>query len=475
MVRFDNKLLLGILVALAASCSGSKEKLQEESSVLLPLDESSFSLILGMPEDRSLTMSAISNRQGEVYWEYGTSSGRYTQVTDKFNCEPNVPVVAVFKGLTADTRYYYRTRFRPAGSQTEVDAGAEHNFHTQRKPGSSFVFTVEADEHMYDKKGSLGIYRISLNNQLLDQPDFMFSLGDTFGDDHNPSTITAAQLDQLHRYYRPLWGAVCHSVPLMLCLGNHEGENNYYLGKNPPDNLAVNGTLKRKYYYCNPHPDGFYSGNQESEPWGIGQPENYYAFTWGDALFVVMDVYRYQNADNPKPEGWDWTIGSTQYQWLRQTLESSKSKYRFVFAHHVRGEGRGAATLARGFEWGGYDQNGSNTAFAQKRPGWTKPIHQLFIDNKVTIFFQGHDHLFARETLDGITYQEVPMPSDSTYQIGILANADAYTSDIYGGTGHVRVAVSSANVKVDFVQALLPKDETASKKNRQSAFSYTLP
>lgn len=474
MIRLLQENLFWVLL-LTMSCSRNDAGLPKESGVNSPMDEADYSLILGMPEDQSVTVNALFAKGGEVFWEFGKIPGQYTQMTEKYSVTKDTPVVGLVKGLTAETKYYYRTRFKPSGSQDEPEAGAEHSFHTQRFPGSSFVFTVESDEHLYDKKGSPGIYKICLNNQLLDQPDFMFSLGDTFGDDHNATNITAGQLDQLHRYYRPLLGAICHSVPLFLCLGNHEGENNYYMGLNPPNNLAINGTLKRKLYFCNPHPDRFYSGNQETEGWGIGAPENYYAFTWGDAHFVVMDVYRYQNKTTPRPDGWDWTIGSTQYNWLKTTLETSRSKYKFVFAHHVRGEGRGAVTLAKGFEWGGYEQNGLNTAFATKRAGWSKPIHQLFVDNKVTIFFQGHDHLFARETLDGITYQAVPMPSDSTYQIGILANADAYTSDIKRGTGHLKVLVSGTGVKVDFMQAVLPNDENAIRKNHQSLFSYTLP
>jgi hypothetical protein len=320
----------------------------------------------------------------------------------------------------------------------------------------------------------LSIYKICLNNQVLDKPDFTFSLGDTFGDDHQPTAITSAQLDGLHKYYRPLLATLCCSAPLFFCLGNHEGENDYYMGLTPPNNLAINATIWRKFYYPNPFPNGFYTGNTENEPWGISQPENYYAWSWGDALFVVLDVYRYQNKTNPKPDGWDWTLGVNQYNWLKSTLESGKSKYKFVFAHHVRGEGRGAATNARLFEWGGFESNGTTYGFASKRSGWAKPIHRLFVDNKVNVFFQGHDHLFAHEVLDGVTYQEVPMPSDSTYQIGMLANADAYTTDQVAGTGHLRVTVSPAEVKVDFVQAYLPRDETGSRKNRQVAFSYLI-
>ena len=145
-----------------------------------------------------------------------------------------------------------------------------------------------------------------------------------------------------------------------------------------------------------------------------------------------------------------------------------------VFAHHVRGQGRGGVTNAKLFEWGGYEENGTTYSFNTNRPGWGKPIHQLFVDNHVNIFFQGHDHVFSHEVLDGVTYQSMPMPSDSTYQIGILANGDAYTSDVVDGTGHVRVNVSPSGLKVDYIKAYLPADENGTRKNGQVAFSYTI-
>jgi hypothetical protein len=37
------------------------------------------------------------------------------------------------------------------------------------------------------------------------------------------------------------------------------------------------------------------------------------------------------------------------------------------------------------------------------------PIHQLLLENHVTTVFHGHDHLFAKQELDGIIYQEVPL------------------------------------------------------------------
>jgi hypothetical protein len=233
------------------------------------------------------------------------------------------------------------------------------------------------------------------------------------------------------------------------------------------------GTLWRQFYYPNPIPDGFYSGNTTAEGFGIGLPENYYAWEWGDALFVVLDAYRGYTA-SAKPRGWEWTLGKDQYDWFKRTLENSRARFKFVFAHHTLGESRGGVTTAKLYEWGGYEADERTWGFTANRPGWEMPIHQLMVKNGVNIYFQGHDHLYAMEELDGIVYQEVPMPSDSTYIIGTRDNGDAYTGVKIDASGHLRVTVSSSSVTVDYVRAWLPADETAQHKNREVACTYTV-
>lgn len=435
------------------------------------------SIILGRPTDTSITASIMFDKATQFYFEYGISPSVYTAKTSVFTNSVNVPDEIDLTNLKGNTMYYYRVQYGSVGSGAYT-ATPEYTFHTQRAIGSTFTFTIEADEHLYDKKGVKSMYQVTLNNQAADKPDFMLSLGDIFGDDHEPFTITSAELDALHKDYRPFLGSICHSIPFYVCLGNHEGESDFYQSFTPPNNLCDWATKWRKFYYPNPHPNGFYSGNTKNEPYGAGSPENYYAWNWGDALFVVLDVYREECHDTlvPKPTGWNWTLGLPQYTWLKNTLEKSTAKYKFVFAHHIRGQGRGGVAMATTNEWGGYQNtNGSNYTFPTYRPGWAKPIHKLFVDNGVNIFFQGHDHVFAHEVLDNVTYQAVPMAADSTYQIGMLANADAYLSDTVDGTGHIRVTVSPACVKVDYVKAYLPADTISGKyHNREIGFSYVI-
>ena len=379
------------------------------------------SIILGRPTDKSITVSVYFDQNVEFYVEYGTKSGEYV-------------------AKTANT---------------------------------TFKFVVEGDEHLHDKKGVPNLFKITLQNMLKAEPDFMVSMGDMFGDDHTPNTTTSADMDFYHRDLLQYLTEACHSMPFFFCLGNHEGESGYYLRQNPPNNIAVYATNWRKFYFANPFPNGFYTGNSVKEAHGMDLPENYYAFTWGDALFVVLDVYRHCDI-NEKPQNWDWTLGKTQYDWLKQTLETSKAKYKFVFGHHTRGQGRGAIVTAKDYEWGG--NNGKNTyEFDTKRAGWGLPIHQLMVNNGVNIFFQGHDHLYAKESLDGLIYQETPMACDSTYTIGMLANADAYTDVKLDGSGHLVVTVSPENVKVEYVRAYLPTDtKDGKRKNGEVAHSYTV-
>ncbi|MFZ4581653.1 MAG: metallophosphoesterase [Paludibacter sp.] len=440
----------------------------------LSLQAQTFNEILGRPTNSSITINALFDVQVNAYFEYGTVSGIYAKTTEQFTTVVGEPLEVKISELLPETRYYYRTRYKKP-SETTYKSGPERNFITQRMKGSSFTFTIESDPHPYDPKGYHPLWDICLNNQLNDHPDFMFDLGDTFGDDHLDKvtnlTRTSAQVKQLMLDNRPHFGNVCHSMPFFFCQGNHEGEFGYYLLQTPPENLATYETIWRKMYYPNPEPDEFYSGNKDVEAFGMDKPENYYAFEWGDALFVVVDGWRYSTA-NIKPRNWEWTIVKTQYDWLKKTLETSTAKYKFVFTHHVMGETRGGINVATGFEWGGLD-NGTNK-FAANRPGWEMPIHQLMVKNKVNILFQGHDHVFAKEELDNIVYQTLQMPSDSSYSLGIIANGSAFNGKVLAGSGHLRVTVTPDSVKVDYVNAKLAKDETPTSKNGDIIYSYSV-
>ena len=429
----------------------------------------SFTEILGRPTPVSVTMSILFDQDVEAYCEYGTKSGNYNQSTPTFNANKDIPFEVDMTGLTGNSSYFYRTRYRSKGVTSAYLSGSEHTFQTPRPAGNTFTFAIEADPHL-DSNSLHEAYSLTLQNILAGKPDFLFDLGDTFMSEKEP-TKNQTTINARHLLFRPYFGSVCHSVPLYLILGNHEGEVGWELN-GTANNLAVMASNTRKLYYPNPLPNSFYSGNTKEEPF-VGLRENYYAFEWGDALFVVLDPYWY----TLKKPDWGWTLGSEQYNWFRKTLTESKAKFKFVFCHNLVGgngnDARGGTEFVDLFEMGGNNSNGTS-GWSSFRSGWEKPIHQLMVENKVTVFFHGHDHFFGKQEKDGIIYQEVPQPSNRSLT-NISATDYGYVNGVFlPGRGFLKVSVSPENVKVDYIRTYLPAEENSTRKNGELAYSYTL-
>jgi hypothetical protein len=462
-----------------------------------PTTPSTLNIVLGRPTGTSTAASVLADAGTEVYFEYGTAPATYTGQTLAETATGGGPMVLEFAGLRPDTRYHYRARYRPR-AETKFYADVEHSFQTQRSPGSTFSFGVQGDSHP-ERAGTMfnaDLYAVNMRNAAAKQPDFYIALGDDFSIERllESNTLTQENVDQVYRYQRTYFGMLGSGSFLFLVNGNHEQAAGYLLGdryNTPYHDAPIFAGKARVTYFPLPAPDGFYSGDTMQVP-GVGLVRDYYAFEWGDALFVVIDPYWHSPVpvDNGVPgvdktkDQWQATIGDEQYAWFKKL----RAKYKFVFEHHVLGTGRGAAALVHTYEWGGFNRYGTAYEFSSMRRNWARPIHQLMNDNKVTVFFFGHDHLFAREKVDGVVYQEVPNPADNTYT---AFNADAYDPATislpgasydpnYGVTmpnaGYLHVTVSPADVTVSYVRAVLPGDESkAGAANGAVAFSYSVP
>ncbi len=438
-----------------------------------------FDVVLGRPTDRSITVNVLGPADLQVYVEYDSQPGVYSYQTSVTNLLAGQPLEVVLDQLQPDSQYYCRLRFRASG-ETEFNADTERAFHTQRSPGSTFTFCIQGDSHpeRVHKQFNADLYIRTLQTAAADRPDFYIAMGDDFSVD-SLKTVNAETVRALYVQQRQWLGQV--GSPLFLVNGNHEQAAAYLLD-GTPDNVAVWAQTARNACYPQPAPDAFYSGDAEPVEF-IGLLRDYYAWTWGDALFAVIDPYWHspqavdnqfgvdRDDDNKKQRDlWNVTLGDTQYQWFKKTIEESTAKYKFVFAHHVNGTGRGGIELAGLGEWGGRSKKGV-WEFDAKRPGWGKPIHRLMADNHVTIFFQGHDHVFVRQELDGVIYQTLPEPADPNYA---LYFSDAYLSgDKLPNSGYTRVTVSQAGVKVDYVRTFLPADEGPGQTSGMVAYTYT--
>ena len=108
---------------------------------------------------------------------------------------------------------------------------------------------------------------------------------------------------------------------------------------------------------------------------------------------------------------------------------------------------------------------GEASGLAAHRPGRDRTIQQLMADTGVSICLQGHDHLFARQELDGVVYQTLPSAADPNEA---MPNAQPYQSgDTLPASGHLRVTVAPGGVMVDYVRSSLQRPD-------EVAFTYTV-
>jgi hypothetical protein len=430
---------------------------------------------LGRPTNNSITMNMIFADSVEIKVDYGVSSGVYGFQTPTQMFPNSAPAEWLLTNLLPNTTYYYRVNYRKYGT-TQFIQRPEYHFQTQRSSNASFTFVVQADPHM-DEQTDTAVYNRCLQNQLEDQPDFMIDLGDFLMTDKlknlATNTIPHDTIPYRCNLLRTNYNKITHSVPLFIALGNHEGESGWNLN-GTANNIAVWSTIERKKFFLNPTPNSFYSGDTINHPY-VGLRENYYAWTWGNALFIVLDPYWYTS---PKPDslnGWRWTLGKTQYDWLKKTLESSQAKFKFIFAHQIIGgdpDGRGGVEYADRYEWGGNNLDGT-AGFATNRPGWYKPIKDLLKENKATIFFHGHDHFFGKQDYNCLVYQETPQPSHPNFSSVTYAADYGYTQGtIIPNSGHIRVTVTPTSCLVEYVRAYKASSENATRHNKDISASY---
>jgi len=459
-------------MASAATTPKNQKGSSENDIFFTDVPFETYDIILGRLTGSSVTASVLAYRDLFAHISYGTKSFDHDRKTESFSLEKGTPRELIINTLLPDTAYYYRLNYVDPASNNTVQ-GAEGTFHTVRGKKEGFTFTIQADSHL-DHNTNPEIYKQTLINAGLEHPDFHMALGDTFMNDKYRRNFKDSHKQYLaQRYYL---GQLCHSAPLFFVLGNHDGEKGEYSNKGQNE-MSVWSANTRKKYIPNPFPGDFYKGNEDKKD-SIGLLGDYYSWEWGESLFMVLDPYWYTVLKKENKDGWRNSLGKAQYSWLKTTLESSRAKFKFIFIHNLVGgteeHFRGGVEMAKYFEWGGYDLDGTY-GFDEQRPGWGKPLHRIFVENKVSMVFHGHDHFYARQDLEGVIYQLVPQPGHRGY--GSTGSAKDYgylNGDIIAGTGFLKIKISDQKATVDFIKSVLPQDEKKHGKNRDVAFSYSV-
>jgi 3',5'-cyclic AMP phosphodiesterase CpdA len=245
------------------------------------------------------------------------------------------------------------------------------------KLSSKFSFVVLGDNRAGDPACE-AIYQKVIAAALMRHPDLVVNTGDQID---KPGNV---------EHWKRFWELSKNvAVPYFLTVGNHDAH------------VEV-------------------TGSEETFKAQVDLPgkEIYYSFVAGNTLFVVLDSYI---------KGEDKKITGEQFTWLEQVLADSKQHNKFVFVHHPL------------YPEAGKGKHHGNSL--DRYPAERDRLQALFVKQKVTMVFLGHEHLYLRKTVNGIPH--------------IIAGgggAPLYAKDEDGGFHHyVLVTVDSDKVSGEVV------------------------
>ncbi|MCH7720350.1 MAG: metallophosphoesterase [Planctomycetes bacterium] len=390
------------------------------------------------------------------------------------------PAEITLSNARSGEEFFFQMQYRRPGDSEWLHRPVRR-VQTQRSAGESFRVALIADSHVYHAH-RIGQDMTNLSKTcdrvLADRPDFVVFLGDEAGVHYlkdPPGFMNQQRAYERWALWRNSFADVIAAVPTYMVLGNHEGEAGYYqqhrMGKGPVGYLQRWGTIARKRYCLNPLPDTYPEGG-ENENWkgdptspatggagdGNASPlQNYYAWTWGDALFVVLDVHRYTNPGGGTPSTVDqWTLGAAQMRWLDKVLTTSPARWKFVITHHLVG----------GWEWnlrgdrkgGGYLYGRGGAKYA--RIGEQARITDLMKRTGAQCVFYGHDHIFAHQKAEGIhfvccgrpTYLNPQWWSTPAWKEAYGNTAKRNPNDFHAAIGYTRLTVSPQAVHVEYIR-----------------------
>lgn len=196
------------------------------------------------------------------------------------------------------------------------------------------------------------------------------------------------------------------------------------------------------------------------DPYAINRSplENYYAWTWADTLFVVLDFYRYTEPGDPTNSGGTHyrsgpvlILGIAQTLWLQEVLANSKESSKVIFIRNIPGEAiNDTGNVAATGEWIG-SGSGANinktsgvdglhpyqdTSDTLEESPAEIFLHNLFKQHNVTVVVKGRDHKFCHVINDEVNYVT-----------GTTVCANQYESDgIRNSYGHTENQNNSASI-----------------------------
>lgn len=350
-----------------------------------------FVPLLARPTASSITINIVAGPYPIIcqatYWEGEKNGKREALQGEEVQVNADSTAEITIKSLKSDTRYHYRIHARRQDSKQSIVV-AEETFQTQKLQPGSFSFAMVSDSHITPYRQDRQEILSKASSAILSRkPAFLLMLGDniqTFTSHGGPMTDIRYG-PYLYGLLRQGLGSLPASIPVFTANGNWEGENGWH-----PSRERGWARAARKAYFPNPGINTY--------PQGGSPDEDYYGFTWGDTLFLILNVTGYTPAEHAigslvgKPD--DWTLGEKQKAWLRSQLADSKARWKLLFIHHTVGGNAGDDLNSR------YGRGGGRAVTT----GEQALIHSWMRQYGVQALFYGHDHVFTDIVAEGVHY-----------------------------------------------------------------------
>ena len=257
-----------------------------------------------------------------TYWE--NESQHLTKTTQFFiETAMHIPVSYVHRvrldNLKPDTKYSYKAN--QENSESKI-----FSFKTACSEGTPFIVGVAGDNRSNPK-----IFGKVTEKLLSKNPAFCLFNGDLCADQSYEKWKS--------EFFIPSLLNLASTVPFFNAIGNHEGWNQ-----------------NTKAFTQSP------SKKSENNP--------FYSFEYGDALFVILSTEHVIRK------------GSDQYNFLENTLKSSKKNWKFVVFHKSAYVGGGDGIY----------------------PPMQKVAKDMFRKYNVTMAISGHSHFYQHNVVDDINH-----------------------------------------------------------------------
>lgn len=369
---------------------------------------------LTQPTADGVTVSVIPARPLELALEVWPQAGGPLERTAPIEAEPGRLAEVRIEGLEPATEYAYRLVQRATTGPEDGrrsgpppwTARSPHRFRTAPEPGASFRFGFLTDSHLVfrwkravcgDVPEGFEAFARTLRNAASRDLDFVVLGGDEAlthragkgacrfgGEPFGRGTATSRrEADRRYLLMRRAYEPLAALAPIHYVLGNHEGEAGFEraprLNSHSPRLSRISRAARLAHL---PNPQSIYGG---------GSDGNYFAFEWGDALVVALDVMRYTPQVPRTPA--EWTLGAEQLAWLERTLAESDAAWKVVVAHHLVGgvpHVRPVYHYGRGGVLATEDGTRSGRFLGEQRR-----VQELMARHGAQLFLFGHDHLFS--------------------------------------------------------------------------------